>query len=68
MLHFSYGDGIKAVTFSAERESDIGQSLLGAQDHFVRLSLDLIQNHREALLDIHRPDEWYTAYNRYPYI
>lgn len=53
------------MTFSAERSGDIGQSLLRAQDQFVRLSVDLIEHHKESLLDIHDPAKWYKAYNTY---
>ena len=61
-----YGDGIRGeITFSAERETDIGRSLLRAQEQFVRLSLDLVEKHRDCLLDIHSPDEWFRVYDRY---
>ena len=59
-----YGEGIKPVTFSTERERDIGQSLSKAQDNFVELAINLVTQNRDNIFDILKPEEWYRAYNR----
>ena len=60
-----YGEGVKEVTFSAERERDLGAHLTQAQKLFVQLALALINQHREALFNIHHPDEWIKAHRQF---
>lgn len=52
------------VTFSTERERDIGRSLTSAQDRFVAMAINLITHHRDDIFDVQHPDKWYKAYNQ----
>jgi len=61
-----YGDGYhRPITFSVERERDIGQSLRRSQKKFVHISDVLISENRAAIFDIHHPDAWYQPWTRF---
>ena len=60
-----FGDGNHLViTFSVEREGDIGHSLRQSQTKFVDICFKLLNDHKDDIFDVHRPQCWYQSYTR----
>ena len=57
-------DNHLAITFSVERDSDIGQSLRQSQDKFVSICHTLLNDHKDDIFDVYHPHSWYQPYSR----